>query len=141
MKQAIIEATENFFSTILCQSLVCGKSKGKNFYGAAVSLYENETEYIWYLFFKKDTLNEIAKNLLFEDNLCEDDLDDLLKEISNQIIGSAKVLLEEQNPHYKYQLSIPEFMGNISEPFPITFSESMLYKVKNRTFVVGNQVV
>lgn len=141
MKQAIIKATENFCSTILCESLQNGKAKGKNFYGAAISLYENEKEHIWYLFFKRNTLNEIAKSLLFEDNLCEDDLDDLLKEISNQIVGSAKVILEEQNPHYKYQLSIPEFMGNVSAPFPITFTESMLYKVKNRTFVIGKQVV
>ena len=119
MKTAVIQATENFCSTILNSTLQNGKYKGKNFYGAAISLYEDETEYTWYLFFKRNTLNVIAKNLLFEDSLCEDALDDLLKEVSNQILGSAKVLLEEQNPHIHYQLSTPEFMGNISDPFPI----------------------
>mgnify|MGYP000143108188 CR=1 FL=1 len=62
-----------------------------------------------------NTLNAIAKNLLFEDNLCEDALDDLLKEVSNQILGSTKVLLEEQNPHKHYQLSVPEFMVTVSK--------------------------
>lgn len=139
MKTAVIQATENFCSTILNSTLQNGKYKGKNFYGAAISLYEDETEYTWYLFFKRNTLNVIAKNLLFEDSLCEDALDDLLKEVSNQILGSTKVLLEEQNPHKHYQLSVPEFMGNISEPFPIKLEECLLYKIKNRTFIIGRQ--
>lgn len=137
MKNAVIRATKNFCTTILCEELQEGKSRGKQFYGTAISLYADKNEHIWYLFFKRSTLNEIAKNLLFEDNLCEDDLDDLLKEICNQIIGSAKVILEEQNPHTKYQLSVPEFMGNISAPFPIKLDESLLYKIKNRTFIIG----
>ena len=137
MKQAVIEATENFCSTILCEPLTNGKTLGKKFYGSAISLYENGTEHIWYLFFKKGTLNEIARNLLFEENLCEDDLDDLLKEISNQIIGSAKVKLQERNPDGQYHLSVPEFMGDICTPFPIKLEEAFLYKIKNRTFVIG----
>ena len=139
MKKAVIQATENFCSTILYLALQNGKQKGKNFYGAAISLYEGEAEHIWYLFFKRTTLNEIAKNLLFEDNLCEDDLYDLFKEVPNQNSGLAKVLLEEQNPHIHYQLSVPEFMGNISEPFPIKLQECLLYKIKNRTFIIGKQ--
>lgn len=141
MKKAVIQATENFCATILSLALQNAKHKGKNFYGTAISLYENKTEHTWYLFFKRDTLNEIAKNLLFEDNLCEDDLDDLLKEVSNQILGSAKVLLEEQNPHIHYQLSTPEFMGNVSDPFPIKLEECLLYKIKNRTFMIGKQSI
>jgi len=137
MKQAVIQAIENFCSTILCAPLETGTSNGKQFYGAAISLYENEEEHIWYLFFKRNTLNEIARNLLFEDNLHEDDLNDLLKEVSNQIIGSAKVILQEQNPHHHYQLSVPEYMGNISEPFPITLKEIHHYTVKGETFMVG----
>lgn len=139
MKKAVIEATKSFCSTILSASLEDGDAKGKSFYGAAISLYENDEEYIWYLLFKRDTLNEIAQNLLFEDNLCEDDLDDLLKEISNQIIGSAKVILEQQHPQHTYKLSIPEFMGHIGEPFPFKLKEIFCYQVKEKTFVIGLQ--
>ena len=141
MKQAVTQAIENFCSTILYAPLLQGKTKGKQFYGAAISLHENDEEHIWYLFFKRHTLNEIAKNLLFEENLCEDDLDDLLKEVSNQIIGSAKVILETANPTTHYQLSVPEFMGTISAPFPIRLQETFLYKIKNRTFVVGRTAI
>lgn len=139
MKKAITEATKNFCSTILCADIEEGDAKGKNFYGAAVSLYENEAEHTWYLFFKRDTLNTIAQNLLFEDNVCEDDLDDLLKEVSNQIIGSAKVLLEQQNPHHTYQLSVPEFMGNVTEPFPVHLEEMLCFQVHDKTFVIGRR--
>lgn len=137
MKEAVIQATENFFSTILCEIPQIVEDLGKEFYGSAISLIENEIEHTWYLFFEKETLNEIAKNLLFEDNLCEDDLDDLLKEIANQIIGSAKVILEAQNPHIDYHLNVPEFIGNVSAPLPIAFQETLPYQVKNSTFVIG----
>lgn len=139
MKHAVMKATENFCSTILYQPLKTGKFPGKSFYGAAVSLYENESEHIWYLLFKRHTLDHIAKNLLLEDNLQEDDLNDLLKEVSNQIIGSAKVILEEKNPHHSYKLSVPEFMGNIQTPFPFKLQEHFVYKINHRTFIIGKQ--
>ena len=139
MKKAVIEATENFCSTILSASLEEGDIRGKSFYGAAISLYENETEHTWCLLFKRDTLNEIAQNLLCEDNLCEDDLDDLLKEISNQIVGSAKVILQQKYPYTEYKLSVPEFMGHVCEPFPFQLQEMLCYQVKEKTFIVGRQ--
>lgn len=113
--------------------------RDKCFYGAAISLYENEVEHIWYLLFKRDTLTEIAQNLLFEENLREEDLDDLLKEISNQIIGSAKVILQQHYPHHHYRLSVPEFMGQVSEPFLFQLQETLCYQVKEKTFVIGRQ--
>lgn len=137
MKQAVIEAIENFFATIVCDTPHTTNTLGNHFYGSAIALIENEREHIWYLFFEKKVLDEIALNLLFEENLCEDDLDDLLKEIANQIIGSAKVILEGLNPHITYQLSVPEFMGNVCTPFPIAFQEPLPYKIKESTFVIG----
>ena len=95
MNQAVIEATHSFCETILCELPQKAANLGEYFYGSAISLLENDTEHTWYLFFEKEVLSDIAFNLLFEENLCENDLDDLLKEIANQIIGSAKVLLEE----------------------------------------------
>ena len=119
MKEAVIQAMENFCSTILCEIPQLTSQLGDYFYGSAIALIENECEHMWYLFFEKKVLDDIAYNLLFEENLSENDLDDLLKEIANQIIGSAKVLLEEKYPNNHYHLSVPEFMGNIATPFPI----------------------
>lgn len=137
MQNAVVEATQSFFEMVLGTDVLRGKTKGKNFYGASISLYENSHEHMWYLFFKKDTLNFIAKNLLCEDNLCEDDLDDLLKEIANQLIGPAKVILEGQYPNTNFTLGVPEFMGNVSFPFPFALNNPMIFKVKNRTFILS----
>ena len=137
MKEAVIEATHAFFETILCEVPQKIESLGEYFYGSAISLLENEAEHTWYLFFEKKVLDGIALNLLFEENLCEDDLDDLLKEIANQIIGSAKVLLEEKYPHNTYHLNVPEFMGNICAPFPIPLSDAHHFQIQNSTFVIA----
>ncbi len=137
MKEAVIQATENFFATILCEVPQTTVELGNYFYGSAIALIENKREHTWYLFFEKKVLDAIALNLLFEENLCEEDLDDLLKEIANQIIGSAKVLLEKKYPSNNYCLSVPEFMGNISTPFPIPLQESQHYQIKNSTFVIA----
>jgi len=137
MKEAVIQAMENFCSTILCEIPKETIQLGNYFYGSAIALIENECEHMWYLFFEKKVLDEIAFNLLFEENLSENDLDDLLKEIANQIIGSAKVLLEEKYPDNHYHLSVPEFMGNVATPFPIPLQEIQHFQVKNSTFVIA----
>jgi hypothetical protein len=137
MKEAVIQATENFCSTILCEVPQPTSQLGHYFYGSAIALIENEYEHMWYLFFEKEVLDEIALNLLFEENLCENDLDDLLKEIANQIIGSAKVLLEEKYPNNDYHLSVPEFMGNVTIPFPLSLNETQHFQIKKGTFVIA----
>ncbi len=139
MKEAIVEATKHFCEDILDFKLSEAKSIGKDLYGASIPIYENGKETNWYLFFKKESLNEVAKVLLFEDNLNEDDLDDLLKEISNLIIGQAKVLLEEKNKNSSYKIGTPEFLGKISEPFPIKLDNKLLFKIKNRTFLIAQK--
>ena len=137
MNQAVIEATRSFCETILCELPQKAANLGEYFYGSAISLLENDTEHTWYLFFEKEVLSDIAFNLLFEENLCENDLDDLLKEIAKQIIGSAKVLLEEKYPNNTYQLNVPEFMGNVCRPFPIQLQDTHHYLIKNSTFVIA----
>lgn len=137
MQKAVIEATHGFCETILCELPQKVATLGEYFYGCAISLLENDIEHTWYLFFEKKVLDEIAFNLLFEENLCEDDLDDLLKEIANQIIGSAKVLLEEKYPDNTYTINLPEFMGNICTPFPIELQDTHHYLIKNGTFVIA----
>lgn len=138
MKEAVLLATENFCSTILCEVPQKATQLGSYFYGSAIALIENEREHLWYLFFEKKVLDEIALNLLCEENLCEDDLDDLLKEIANQIIGSAKVLLQEKHPNNDYHLSVPEFMGNVTVPFPISLHEAQHFQIAQGTFVIAH---
>jgi chemotaxis protein CheY-P-specific phosphatase CheC len=139
MKEAIKEATKYFCKDILDFEISEGKSIGNDFYGASIPIYEDGKETDWYLFFKKESLNEVAKVLLFEDNLSEDDLDDLLKEIANLIIGKAKVILEEKNKQNNYKIGTPEFLGKVGEKFPIKLKNKLLFNIKNRTFLIAQK--
>lgn len=140
MKNAVDLATKNFCADTLGLQVESAKYLGDKLYGSAIALYENDKEYQWYLLFKKDTLNEFAKILLFEDSLNEDDLDDLVKEVSNIIIGSAKVLLEEKNKECDYKIGVPDFLGHIDKHKILNLQEILLYKIKNRTFALGRRI-
>jgi chemotaxis protein CheY-P-specific phosphatase CheC len=137
MITAIDSATKSFCADIIGLETKQAKYSGKNFYGAAIALCENQIETQWYLLFKKNTLNEFSKALLFEDDLNEDDLDDLVKEVANMIVGSAKVILEEKNSNSTYKISTPDFLGHVPRVELLKLEEFLLYKIKNRTFVVG----
>lgn len=139
MIDTIDKATQSFFTNIISLKIEDAKSVGKNFYGAAIAMYENSSEHQWYFLFKKDTLNEFSKALLFEDNLNEDDLDDLVKEVANLIIGSAKVILEENNTNINYKIGTPDFLGHVPNIKLLELEEFLLYKVKNRTFLIGRK--
>lgn len=139
MKEAIKYGINIFCNDILNLELNTATTLGTNFYGALIPIYENNTELNWILLFKRDTLKKIARILLLEDNLNEDGYVDLLKEISNQIIGIAKVKLEEKNQNRTYKLGIPKFLGHISAPIPFELENKLLYKIKNRTFLIAQE--
>ena len=141
MLNAVDIATKSFCTSIIGLEVKNAKCFGKEFYGASIGLYEDSLETQWYLLFKKDSLNEFSKALLFEDSLNEDDLDDLVKEVANMIIGSAKVMLEEKNNNKEYKLSTPFFLGHVPRVELLELEEFLLYKIKNRTFVVGKKVI
>ena len=118
-------------------NLEAGKSLGKGFYGASIPVYKGKGEYHFYLFLKR--YFEIFMSAFFGQEDMEDaDLDDLCKEIANQIIGKAKNLLNEKEPN-AYKLGTPEFLGEV-ENFGIKLKEKFIYKIKNRTFQIGYDI-
>jgi len=139
MKEAVEYGINVFCKDILDLKPNMAKILGNNFYGASIQIYENSTEINWILLFKKDTLKIVAQILLFENNLSEEEYIDLLKEVSNQIIGIAKVRLEEKNQNKTYKLGTPKFLGHISTPIPFELENKLLYKVKNRTFLIAEE--
>ena len=137
MTKIVENSLKIFCEEILGLKIQKAKSLGSDFYATSIPIYENDKEINWYFFLKKHTLNDIAKVLLFEDNLNEDDINDLLKEVTNQVIGLAKVKLEERYTNITYKLGTPEFLGKISAPIPIKLEENLLYKMNNRTFLIA----
>ncbi len=131
-------AADNFFCNILGLEINECKTKNfKNFYCSKVSIYQNEIEYDAVFLFKKDTVNLIAKNLLFEDNLDEKAFVDLLKEAANLIGGTAKTMIEEFDSDSTYTLSTPEYLGFVKELKELSLTYFDASKINNRCFVLG----
>jgi chemotaxis protein CheY-P-specific phosphatase CheC len=139
MTHTIDSAVRNFCTNIINLHVEPAKHLGDNLYGAAIAIFENNQETQWYLLFKKDTLNEFAKVLLCEDSLAEDELNDLVKEVANLIIGSAKVMLEHKDDLQHYKIGVPDYLGHVDNAKLLELEEILLYKVKNRTFAVGKR--
>ena len=139
MKEAVEYGINIFCKDVLDLKPDLATTLGSNFYGASILIYENNTELNWILLFQKDTLKKVAQILLLEDDLSEEDNIDLLKEVSNQIIGIAKIKLEERNRNTTYKLGIPKFLGHISAPIPFKLENKLLYKIKNRTFLIAQK--
>lgn len=137
MLVAINSSIEYLCREILGENVQKGKSIGKNFYGASIPLVCNKKESHYYLFLKQDTLKEFGKSFLGDEVLCEEGLNDMCKEVANLIVGRAKSILQDTNPKIKYKLGTPEYLGKVSPPFPIKLDDFTIYKLKNRTFVLG----
>ncbi|MDO5046209.1 MAG: chemotaxis protein CheX [Campylobacter sp.] len=126
---------EHLCSKILGYKVSEASTLNGEFYGSALPIYKGKSEFHFYLYFKKDTLNRFAKVLLGSDELNEDDLSDLCKEVANLIVGYSKNLLNERE-NGAYKLGTPEYLGRI-ENFKVKLEEKRIYKIKNRTFQIG----
>lgn len=135
MMDAVDYATRHFCSSILNLKLEYGKSLGKDFYGSCIPIYKDDKEFHFYLYFKHKTLCLFGEKLLNIKTFDEDCLDDICKEVANQIIGYAKNLLNDRNSG-KYKLGTPEFIGKVAN-FPIRLKESKIFKIDNQTFKIG----
>ena len=124
---------------IMGAKLESGKNLGKGVYGSSIPVQVKGddgkmTEYQFYLYFKKGILKSFAEQLL-QSSFTEYDLDDISRELANQIIGYAKNILSDANGA-NIKLGTPEFLGAV-ERFPIKFTQKEIYKINNRILQIG----
>lgn len=135
MRAVINEATKFLCEQTLGLGVSEGVRLGSGLYGASIPVFKGAQELHFYLFFKPATLKVFMEAFFGHDDLDGGDLDDLCKELANQIIGKAKNLLNEKEPG-AYKLGTPEFLGEVRN-FRIKLDEKFTYKIKNRTFQIG----
>ncbi len=131
---AVSYAAKHFCTDILGYELQSASSVGKGLYGASIPIFKGKDEYIFYLYFKEETLRHFS-NSFFGSGDGDIDLADLSREVANQIIGYAKNLLNDGNSA-NYTLGTPEFLGAVDR-FTLRLNESRVFKMKNRTFKIG----
>ena len=88
---------------------------------------EGDLNYEIFLSFPKSTLDKVSI-LLFEDE--EYDLEDLLKEIANLIVGKAKVVASNKEIHFN--ISIPEFLDKKE----ISYDDKVTYSIDGNCFTI-----
>ena len=109
MLDTIIKATQNFCThQIRLNSTVDNDVTKKRTLIAYIDIDTQETKrYRIYLACEENFIQKVSKLFLEEDKSDEETLIDMALEITNLIIGSAKVMAEESNN--PYTISIPYF--------------------------------
>lgn len=108
----IERSVEHFFTDILqCKLSKIKEIKGE-LYGASIPLTSAlEGEFDFYLLFSKEVFARYKAVFLQDLVLKEDDFTDLCKELANEIIGHAKISINDSGMDFK--LGIPEYLGRV----------------------------
>lgn len=117
-------AVNNFLESIDSKSTEC-KAMPKSGYVSEIDI-KGDILYRIYVVLQKSHLDSVSE-IYFGDKNYE--IDDLLNEITNQIIGNAKVVAVEHNIHF--DISTPKFLGEYKK---INSDYLLKFKFKNRCF-------
>ena len=135
MFEIIEQSIKHFFAEILKCKLKPTKSIKGELYGSAIALTnKKDGEINFYLFFPKEVFERYQEVFLKGAVLKEDDFTDICKELANEIIGHAKIKLNEHDENFK--LGIPEYLGRVDfEDFKL--EKKATYSVGKFAFRIG----
>ncbi|WP_291949779.1 chemotaxis protein CheX [Campylobacter sp.] len=136
MNKTLEYSIHHFFVQVLKLKIEPVNTIKGELYGASIPIHFKDKEYSFYLFFQKKALNEIALFLLHEE-LKEDGLADLVKEVANQVVGYTKKLLNDANGKDEFKLGVPEYLGHIEKLSSIKLKEKFTYSFKDSSFRIG----
>lgn len=139
MIKVVEDSIKHFFEDILKAKITKADKTNGELYGASIPLLSSsEGEYSFYLFFPVEILHEFQNIFLKDSVFKEDDLCDLSKEFANQIIGHAKIVLNQTKNEYK--LGIPEYLGKIDFS-KIALEKELIFTLKGNAFRIGYKKV
>lgn len=135
MFDIIKQSVKHFFGEILKCKISPGKDIKGELYGSAIALtHKSEGEISFYLFFPKEVFERYRDIFLQGAELKEDDWCDLSKEFANEIIGYAKIKLNESKEEFK--LGIPEYLGR-ADFTTLKLDKEAIFTDGNFSFKVG----
>lgn len=127
MQNILKEAIKNYIESIGVDLVEC-KTNPKKGFVAKISI-NGDLNYDIFVVLPESKLKYIANLWFGDDNF---DVDDLTKEISNLIVGNAKVVAS--NKGISFDISTPEFLGEYNN---IDYDDILKYKFKNRCFYIA----
>jgi len=120
MLETIKQAAENFCTHQIQEP--CTTQDGTTQKRTLIAYIDIETvdkiKYRVYVASDKEFVQKVAKLFLEEDNSDDETLQDMTLEMTNLIIGSAKVLAQAQNSH-AFTIETPKFVQDGAFDFPV----------------------
>lgn len=113
LRKFIENSTISFVTDILSKKIaLTNRNFTRRSYAVSISLegLEDKKSYEIKLYMGKKVLLDACNVFLFEQDLNDETLEDLAKEVANIIVGTAKVKINETF-RTKYKLSTPKFLG------------------------------
>ncbi len=119
MFNIVKEAVNNFVNSIEAKTTECNE-KLKEGVVSKISISGDEN-YDIYIVLPHEKLSYIANYYFGDDSY---DVEDLTKEIANQIIGNAKIIAAKKNKNF--DISIPEYLGEYKND--IEYDDKLSFK-------------
>lgn len=110
LKKSLIEATHFFAKNILDSDVSLFESCPVDRYYAASITINGQLNHTVTVYINRKSLCKMAYLFLLEDNPTEEILSDLIKEITNLIVGKAKVLASGNG--LSFDISTPSFLSD-----------------------------
>jgi CheY-specific phosphatase CheX len=135
LKDALIKSTQNFTKEVLdAETPVYESCPLYHAYSASIEI-EGDENYHIAVHIAEKSLKKMAYLFLFEENPDAETLEDLIKEISNIIVGKAK--LHASQSGLSFTIKTPQFLGaNIpieQNDFDINFTfEDEIFSITGR---------
>lgn len=110
LKKSLIEATHFFAKDVLSSEISLFESCPMgSFYAAKIGV-TGDVNYNITVYINKESLSKMAYLFLFEEDPDDETLKDLIKEISNLIVGKAKVVAAAEG--LNFDISTPDFISD-----------------------------
>lgn len=136
MFEVVEQSVKHFFENILKNKLKKTDKIEGELYGSSISLNsKNDGEFNFYLFFPKEIFEKYRNVFLKNVILSEDDWCDLSKEFANEIVGHAKMKLNEKKGD-EFSLGIPEYLGRVDFAH-FKLDKSATFDIEGSSFRIG----
>jgi chemotaxis protein CheY-P-specific phosphatase CheC len=140
MFDRIVEASNNYFQQMFEQIPVSIEQfESRDFFVSKIDAKSSENEKEIYIFLDQSLINELYNFMLGEDPSCEEEAQDFSCEVANLIVGSAKVLAQDDKE--SFSISTPVFVAHANDIISDNYEKSSNFSVLQKPFSIRARYV
>lgn len=140
MLERIIEASNDYFKQIFeNDSSATQTFLSEDFFVSKIKAFSDSISLEVYLFLDKSLVEFVYEFMLFEKAKNLDEIKDFTCEIANLIVGSAKVLA--QNDEIPFNISTPIFVSQASDIVSQDYLEVANFQINQKAFSIRTRQI